>query len=108
MNVRNSNDSQEMQIPVRSPRDLLSARQIAEQYPPITRNQVWRWARTGKIDRVELPGGRKLFVRSDLEALLEPTRESAPTSPSAASADSARGDSGEGPETLPGLEGLGS
>lgn len=77
--------------------DLLSAAEVAAEYPPLTRAMLWRWARTGKISVVELPSGRKFFNRSDIEALLMPS------SGSAGSADSAGDDDLDSQPFLPGL-----
>ena len=51
--------------------ELLSARQVSEIFPGIgTPAKVRRWAREGKISHVQLPGGRRLFRRSDFEQLI--------------------------------------
>ena len=51
--------------------ELLSARQVSELFPGIgTPATVRRWAREGKISHVQLPGGRRLFRRSDFEQLI--------------------------------------
>lgn len=51
--------------------ELLSARQVSELFPGIgTPATVRRWAREGKITHVKLPGGRRLFRRSDFEQLI--------------------------------------
>lgn len=50
---------------------LLSARQVSELFPGIgTPATVRRWAREGKITHVKLPGGRRLFRRSDFEQMM--------------------------------------
>lgn len=51
--------------------ELLSARQVSELFPGIgTPATVRRWAREGKVPHVKLPGGRRLFRRSDFEQLI--------------------------------------
>ena len=51
--------------------ELLSARQVSELFPGIgTPATIRRWAREGKIPHVQLPGGRRLFRRSDFEQLI--------------------------------------
>lgn len=50
---------------------LLSARQVSELFPGIgTPATVRRWAREGKVPHVKLPGGRRLFRRSDFEQMM--------------------------------------
>jgi hypothetical protein len=50
---------------------LLSARQVSELFPSVgTPATVRRWAREGKVPHVKLPGGRRLFRRSDFEQML--------------------------------------
>ena len=50
---------------------LLSARQVSELFPGIgTPATVRRWAREGKLTHVKLPGGRRLFRRSDFEQMM--------------------------------------
>lgn len=50
---------------------LLSARQVSELFPGIgTPATIRRWAREGKITHVKLPGGRRLFRRSDFEQMM--------------------------------------
>lgn len=50
---------------------LLSARQVSELFPGIgSPATVRRWAREGKIPYVQLPGGRRLFRRSDFEQMM--------------------------------------
>ena len=52
---------------------LMTARQVVEQWPnALTRAQLWRWAREGRIPVVRYPSGRMRFRRSDIEALLTP------------------------------------
>ena len=63
--------------------ELLSASQAAKLLPSTTASTVSRWARRGEIPSVLLPGGRRFFRRSDIEALLVPI----PAIGSAASAD---------------------
>ena len=51
--------------------ELLSARQVSELFPGIgSPATVRRWAREGKIPHVQLPGGRRLFRRSDFEQMM--------------------------------------
>lgn len=51
--------------------ELLSARQVSELFPAIgTPATIRRWAREGKIPHVQLPGGRRLFRRSDFEQMM--------------------------------------
>lgn len=57
--------------------DLLTAAQAAKLLPSTSASTVSRWARRGEIPYVELPGGRKFFRRSDVEALLTPVVGSA-------------------------------
>lgn len=58
--------------------ELLTARQVVEQYPEagFSQNALWRWAREGLMECVKLPSGRVRFRRADIEALLVPTTES--------------------------------
>ena len=58
------------------PEDRLSAKDVEEQYPPLTRTAVWAWAREGVVPVIRLPKGRILFVRRDIEALLVPVAAS--------------------------------
>ena len=84
---------------IRKPKDLLTARQVVEQYPDsgLSRNALWRWARDGLIKAVKYPSGRVRFRRADVEALLEPQAVDGPApAPSAGSASAA----GEGQGTL--------
>ncbi|MFT3944338.1 MAG: hypothetical protein QM705_11040 [Ancrocorticia sp.] len=93
-------------------KDLLSAREVSEQYPWISRGQVWRWSREKKIPTVELPSGRKLFPRAAIEKMLTPTMVSGSSAPSASSpddipsSDDAHEVDGDFNEPLPGFEGL--
>lgn len=57
--------------------ELLSAAQAAKLLPSTSASTVSRWARRGEIPFVELPGGRRFFRRSDIEALLTPVVASA-------------------------------
>ena len=57
--------------------ELLTAAQAAKLLPSTSASTVSRWARRGEIAYVELPGGRKFFRRSDVEALLTPVVGSA-------------------------------
>ena len=54
--------------------DLLSAKQVVDQYPEAALSQwaLRRWARDGLIRAVRYPSGRIKFRRGDVEALLEP------------------------------------
>ena len=56
--------------------ELLSASQAAKLLPSTTASTVSRWARRGEIPSVLLPGGRRFFRRSDIEALLVPVAAS--------------------------------
>lgn len=79
MNVRKSH--------IRTLEDLLSARQVVEQYPEASLSQpmLRRWARDGLIRAVKYPSGRVRFRRADVEALLEPQAADGPApAPSAA------------------------
>lgn len=53
---------------------LLSARQVVERWPRsgLSRNQLWRWAREGRLRVVRLPSGRVMFPVSAIEELLTP------------------------------------
>ena len=64
------------------PGDLLTARQVVEQYPEagLSQQQLWRWGREGLIGMVRLPSGRVRFRRSTIEALLSPALPSASSS----------------------------
>jgi len=72
--------------------ELLTARQVVEQYPDsgLSRNSLWRWARDGLIRAVKYPSGRVRFRRADVEALLEP--QAVADSPMSAGSPSAAGD----------------
>lgn len=59
--------------------ELLSAAEAAKLLPSTSAATVSRWARRGEIPFVELPGGRRFFRRSDIEALLTPVVASAPS-----------------------------
>ena len=65
---------------VRTPNDLLTAREVIDQYPEagLTQAQLWRWSREGSFPAVAFPSGRKKFRRSDIEALLVPVNASPP------------------------------
>ncbi len=65
---------------VNGKQELLTAAQVAELLPSTTSQTVLRWARRGDIPYVELPGGRKFFRRSDVEAVLTPVVGSAASS----------------------------
>lgn len=52
--------------------DLLTAREAAQILPSTSAQTVLRWARVGAIAYVQLPGGRRFFRRSDVEAILTP------------------------------------
>lgn len=98
MSVRKLNESH--QRATFGGEDLLSAAEVATQYPPLSRAMLWRWARTGKIPAVELPSGRRLFNRTDIEMLLRPTMESAGESQARKEA----GSSESSDQPLPGFE----
>ncbi|AYD90742.1 DNA-binding protein [Actinomyces lilanjuaniae] len=73
-------------------RELLTGREAAALLPGVSYATVMRWAREGRICSVQyVKGGRRLFYRTDVEALLEPHVEAEPqqlappTSPSAVS-----------------------
>ena len=77
---------------IRTLEDLLSARQVVEQYPEASLSQpmLRRWARDGLIRAVKYPSGRVRFRRADVEALLEP--QAVADSPMSAGSPSAAGD----------------
>lgn len=60
-----------------APDESLSAALAAKLLPSTSASTVSRWARRREIPFVELPGGRRLFRRSDIEALLTPVVASA-------------------------------
>ena len=64
------------------PDDLLTARQVVEQYPEAGFSQpmLRRWGRDGLIEVVRYPSGRMRFRRSSVEALLSPALPSTPSS----------------------------
>ena len=63
------------------PDDLLTARQVVEQYPEagLSQPMLRRWGRDGLIEVVRYPSGRMRFRRSNVEALLSPVGPSAPS-----------------------------
>lgn len=65
--------------------DLLTAREVVEQYPGagLSQAQLWRWSRNGQIQAVTLPSGRKKFPRAEIEQLLTPKMTTSPSSASA-------------------------
>ena len=64
------------------PGDLLTARQVVEQYSEVGLSQptLRRWGRDGLIEVVRYPSGRMRFRRSNVEALLSPALPSTPSS----------------------------
>jgi excisionase family DNA binding protein len=53
--------------------DLLTVAQAAEVLA-VTPRTVTGWCRTGRLPYVQLPSGRLRIRRSDLDALLKPSR----------------------------------
>lgn len=51
---------------------LLTAREVAALLPDTSYQTVLRWARDGELPFIELPGGRKYFCKSDIDAILTP------------------------------------
>ncbi len=51
---------------------LLTARQVIDENPSLTRAMLWRWARDGKVPHVRLPSGHLRFRREDIDHLLTP------------------------------------
>ena len=82
--------------------EYLTATQAAALLPDTSSATVLRWARTGKIPVVELPGGRKFFLKSDIERILTPTTESADEAARNESSNPVNPD-----DFLPGLEEMG-
>ncbi|MDN6486286.1 MAG: helix-turn-helix domain-containing protein [Ancrocorticia sp.] len=83
--------------------EYLTATQAAAMLPDTSSATVLRWARTGKIPVVELPGGRKFFLESDIERILTPTTESADE----AQARNEAGSNDSADHPLPGFEEMG-
>ena len=53
--------------------DVISGREAADMLPGITYATLMRWAREGRVPSFQyLKGGKRLFLRSDIEALLSP------------------------------------
>ena len=72
---------------IREP-DLLSGRQAVELLPGITYTTLMRWAREGRVPSTQyVDGGKRLFLRSDIEALKAPKTTSAPSVASAPSTE---------------------
>ncbi len=74
--------------------DLLTAAEVVAEFPVFSRPVLWRWAREGKVPSILLPSRRRLFRRSDIQALLMPEE------------DRSMGALGEIDQVLPGLEGV--
>ncbi|WP_306825632.1 hypothetical protein [Gleimia europaea] len=51
-------------------KDLLTGREAAALLPRTSYARLMRWARDRKVPYVEDPGGRRFFVRADIEQLL--------------------------------------
>ncbi|WP_083600566.1 helix-turn-helix domain-containing protein [Actinomyces denticolens] len=53
--------------------DMLTGRQAAALLPGVSYAMLMRWAREGRVPSTQyVEGGRRLFRRSDIEALLRP------------------------------------
>lgn len=60
--------------------DLIGGRQAVELLPGITYTTLMRWAREGRVPSTQyVEGGKRLFRRSDIEALKAPRAASAPS-----------------------------
>lgn len=77
-----------------SSEDLLTAAEVVAEFPVFSRPALWRWAREGKVPSILLPSRRRLFRRSDIQALLMPEE------------DQPMDTLGEIDQVLPGLEGV--
>ncbi len=85
----------------------MTTQEAAKLLPRTSAATLARWARDGDVPVTKLrPSGRMLFLRSDIEALVERKNSVSEEriKKSTASADSARGV--EGLEPLPGFEGV--
>ena len=87
------------------PVGVLRGREAAALLPGVTYSTLMRWARDGDVPSIQyVKGGRRFFVRQDIEALkmrkedflTPPQGESVPDAPSAGSASAA----GEGQGVL--------
>lgn len=56
--------------------DLLTAAEVAAEYR-VTRMTVSRWVKAGHLAALKLPGGGLRFRRADVEALAQPTGDTA-------------------------------
>lgn len=70
-------------MPVKDPHgqgELLTAAEVASRLPSTSAQTVLRWAKTGQIPFVELPGGRKFFYPEVVNHLLTPKLNAAASS----------------------------
>ena len=52
--------------------DFMTAAEVVAEFPVFSKPSLWRWAREGKVPSILLPSKRRLFRRSDIQALLMP------------------------------------
>lgn len=81
----------------------LTASQAAKLLPATSAATLRRWARNGDVPVTRLPSKQMRFRLGDIKNLLAAMKGESASMPST---DSASGVEVEGPETLPGLEGL--